>query len=249
MPHRPSTFSEPILFFLCQKEKNGFGLPRKERGHGANRSPKFDSETFGLKLSVALVPTVRKSAPLCSRLSEGGFQRSGKEAGRCGHRPLQILSKCIRSRGTGGQRRPPLQKGRKSNVRHHPDSVRRVVARGEVTKGGQMGPSRVSGHMMAAQGALPVSDGPLFLWRLDTVSFSEGEKEMGSKRGPMWASAPTASEEANCIALPPGRRKLHIRWLLLPFPKANRFTGLAFGFWRRFWWAVRCCGSAGRGWH
>ena len=23
---------EPILFFLCQKEKNGFNLPRKERG-------------------------------------------------------------------------------------------------------------------------------------------------------------------------------------------------------------------------
>ncbi len=28
--HRP--FFEPILFFLCQKEKNGFNLPRKERG-------------------------------------------------------------------------------------------------------------------------------------------------------------------------------------------------------------------------
>ncbi len=26
-----------------------------------------------------------------------------------------------------------------------------------------------------------VSPRPLFLWRLDTVSFSEGEKEMGSK--------------------------------------------------------------------
>ena len=29
-PHRP--VFEPILFFLCQKEKNGFELPRKERG-------------------------------------------------------------------------------------------------------------------------------------------------------------------------------------------------------------------------
>ena len=28
----PVFFFEPILFFLCQKEKNGFNLPRKERG-------------------------------------------------------------------------------------------------------------------------------------------------------------------------------------------------------------------------
>ena len=29
---RLGEFFEPILFFLCQKEKNGFNLPRKERG-------------------------------------------------------------------------------------------------------------------------------------------------------------------------------------------------------------------------
>ena len=31
-PRRLGEFFEPILFFLCQKEKNGFNLPRKERG-------------------------------------------------------------------------------------------------------------------------------------------------------------------------------------------------------------------------
>ena len=31
-PRRLGEFFEPILFFLCQKEKNGFKLPRKERG-------------------------------------------------------------------------------------------------------------------------------------------------------------------------------------------------------------------------
>ena len=30
-PHPKERFFEPILFFLCQKEKNGFNLPRKER--------------------------------------------------------------------------------------------------------------------------------------------------------------------------------------------------------------------------
>ena len=34
-----------------------------------------------------------------------------------------------------------------------------------------------------------------------------------------------ASEEASCIALPPGRRKLHIRWLLLPFRKPTAALG------------------------
>ena len=37
-------FSKTILFFLLQKEKNGFGLPRKERGQGANRCPEFGSK-------------------------------------------------------------------------------------------------------------------------------------------------------------------------------------------------------------
>ena len=38
-----------------------------------------------------------------------------------------------------------------------------------------------------------------------------------------------ASEEASCIALPPGRRKLHIRWLLLPFQTATAVLGRSLG--------------------
>ena len=34
-----------------------------------------------------------------------------------------------------------------------------------------------------------------------------------------------ASEEASCIPLPPRRRKLHIRWLLLPFRKPTAALG------------------------
>ena len=37
------------------------------------------------------------------------------------------------------------------------------------------------------------------------------------------------SEEASCIALPPGRRKLHIRWLLLPFQTVTASLGHSLG--------------------
>ena len=57
---------ETILFFLLQKEKNGFNLPRKERGQGAYRCPEFDSENFSHQLSVASAPTTRKVSALCA---------------------------------------------------------------------------------------------------------------------------------------------------------------------------------------
>ena len=38
-----------------------------------------------------------------------------------------------------------------------------------------------------------------------------------------------ASEEASCIPLPPGRRKLHIRWLLLPFQTVTAALGHSLG--------------------
>ena len=43
--------------------------------------------------------------------------------------------------------------------------------------------------------------------------------------GPMRASAPTTSEEGYCIPFPPGRRKLHIRSLLLPFQTVTALLG------------------------
>ena len=49
--HRP--FFEPILFFLCQKEKNGFNLPRKERGLTAYRCLEFGSKDFSHQPSAS----------------------------------------------------------------------------------------------------------------------------------------------------------------------------------------------------
>ena len=57
---------EPILFFLCQKEKNGFELPRKERGLSAYRCPEFDSKNLSHQLSVAPDSTTRKVSALCA---------------------------------------------------------------------------------------------------------------------------------------------------------------------------------------
>ena len=49
---------EPILFFLFQKEKNGFNLPRKERGHS--------------KSEVQTVPPSRQKKPAPFRFRRGG---------------------------------------------------------------------------------------------------------------------------------------------------------------------------------
>ena len=65
-------------------------------------------------------------------------------------------------------------------VRHHQDSVRRVVAYGKVTWGGQM--HRVT--EMLHDGGTVCTSGfaqPSFPLAGDTVSFSEGEKEMGAQ--------------------------------------------------------------------
>ena len=65
-PRRQGEFFEPILFFLLQKEKNGFNLPRKERGQGAYRCPEFDSKNLSHQLSAAFIPTARKVSALCA---------------------------------------------------------------------------------------------------------------------------------------------------------------------------------------
>ena len=66
---------EPILFFLCQKEKNGFNLPRKEREQRAYRCPEFDSENLSHHPSVASVPTFRKVSALCASPFGGAAQQ------------------------------------------------------------------------------------------------------------------------------------------------------------------------------
>ena len=57
-PRRLGEFFEPILFFLCQKEKNGFNLPRKERGL--------------LKPELQTVPPSRQKKPAPFRFRRGG---------------------------------------------------------------------------------------------------------------------------------------------------------------------------------
>ena len=52
---------------------------------------------------------------------------------------------------------------------------------------------------------------------------------MGSKRGPMWASAPTASEEGCSVALLPEAKVPHAQ-PPSSFPNADRCAGSAFGF-------------------
>ena len=66
---------ETVLFFLCQKEKNGFNLPRKERGQGAYRCPEFDSKNLSHQLSVAFIPTTRKVSALCASPFGGAAQQ------------------------------------------------------------------------------------------------------------------------------------------------------------------------------
>ena len=124
MPSSAHIF-EPILFFLCQKEKNGFNLPRKERGQGAYRCPEFDSENLSHHPSVASVPTFRKVSALCASPFGGAAQQDQhlradeypQGAGRICNAPssrtaaLGIGPYTVRWKlaGTGGQGRPPLQ--------------------------------------------------------------------------------------------------------------------------------------------
>ena len=90
---------EPILFFLCQKEKNGFNLPRKEREQRAYRCPEFDSENLSHQLSVASIPTTRKVSALCALPFGDAFHaipalHPSTAAADC----LPLRGRCLRSR-------------------------------------------------------------------------------------------------------------------------------------------------------
>ena len=69
-------------------------------------------------------------------------------------------------------------------------------------------------------------------------------RDLGSRAERRAGSTPvtrTTSEEANCTPLPPGRRKLRIRWLLLPFRNGS-FTGDSrFGYGERFGFGLPRC--------
>ena len=111
--HRP--FFEPILFFLCQKEKNGFNLPRKERG-----PVRTVVLNLTLKISDSSCPLHQTLPPERSlRAAHRGVRRSQLHSASAGAAkapyPLAPSSfpncdRCAGSQfGTGGQSRPPLQ--------------------------------------------------------------------------------------------------------------------------------------------
>jgi len=74
---------EPILFFLCQKEKNGFNLPRKERGLS--------------KPEVHLVPPSRQKKPAPFRFrrpDRSEMQLASSDVGLfCFHKQSEITCK------------------------------------------------------------------------------------------------------------------------------------------------------------
>ena len=121
-PHRP-TFLKPFFSFSAEKEKNGFNLPRKERGQGAYRCPEFDSKNLSHQLSVTPDPTSRKVSALCASPFGRAAQQNRRLRADRVVRPYRMLR----------IRKKPL-------ARHHQDSVRRVVGPREVTWGGQMRP-------------------------------------------------------------------------------------------------------------
>ena len=114
-PRRLGEFFEPILFFLCQKEKNGFNLPRKERGQGAYRCPEFDSKNLSHQLSVTPDPTSRKVSALCASPFGRAAQQNRRLRTDRVVRPYRMLR----------IRKKPL-------ARHHQDSVRRGVRRSQL---------------------------------------------------------------------------------------------------------------------
>ena len=110
---------EPILFFPFQKEKNGFNLPRKERGP-------VHPVVLNLTQKISAI-----SRPLRSSLPPERSLRSAH------HLSAELHSKtdvCGRTESSA-----PTNRIRKMMPdRHHQDSVRRVVAYGKVTWGGQI---------------------------------------------------------------------------------------------------------------
>ena len=64
-----------------------------------------------------------------------------------------------------------------------------------------------------------------FLCQKGKNGFNLPRKERGLCETESASHAAIASEEASSIPFPPGRRKLHIRWLLLPFRKPTAALG------------------------
>ena len=170
---------EPILFFLLQKEKNGFNLPRKERG---------PVRTVVLNLTQKISAISR---PLRSSLPPERSLRSAH------HLSAELHSKtdvCGRTESSA-----PTNRIRKMMPdRHHQDSVRRGVRRSQLhsTSAGaakapySLAPSsfpncdRCAGSQFGDTGPLSVSE-VLFLFFTGRggsfLSQKEKEKNGGAK--------------------------------------------------------------------
>ena len=177
---------EPILFFLCQKEKNGFNLPRKERGQGANRCPEFNTENFDLYLSVASNPTIRKDSALCASPFGGAAQQDQRLRADEGIGPYRAQCQIKRAdrvvrpykRCGGNRKRGPMKALAPTGC--GAKSKRRATNGRPLRLGSGCDRDRRGGHCP-----------PAFL-RPHSFLFGRERKEWVQK-GPMRASAPTTS--------------------------------------------------------
>ena len=109
---------ETVLFFLCQKEKNGFNLPRKERGP-------VHTVVLNLTQKISAI-----SRPLRSSLPPERSLRSAHHLSAELHSKTDVCGRAESSAPTNRIRKMMPD-------RHHQDSVRRVVASGAEIWGGQ----------------------------------------------------------------------------------------------------------------
>ena len=131
--HRPDwgSFFEPILFFLLQKEKNGFNLPRKERGPVPtvvlNLTQKISAIIRPLRQSLPSERSLRSAHRLsaeprsktntCGPMSTRKGQAASvtllrREQLRSASAPTNTSEVQQKIEEAGGQGRPPLQEVR-----------------------------------------------------------------------------------------------------------------------------------------
>ena len=72
---------------------------------------------------------------------------------------------------------------------------------------------------------------PHFLFSFRKGNGVVRQRKRGPRKTGSASRAAIASEEASSIPFPPGRRKLHIRWLLLPFQTVTVSLGHNLAIW------------------
>ena len=77
----------------------------------------------------------------------------------------------------------------------------------------------------------PAFCAPHFLFSFRKGNGVARQRKRGPRKTGSASRAAIASEEASSIPFPPGRRKLHIRWLLLPFQTVTVSLGHNLAIW------------------